>query len=107
MPGTFNRLLTMAEEAQRAQIQTVTRAQEFARRDTRRGQMLGFVVTLCAMGGAIWCALLHEPVVAGIFLGVPVMAVAKALIESTRKQLPSAPVQVQPSESPMTPTQPQ
>jgi len=83
-PGTFNRLVTMAEQAQDAQIGSMQRAQEFLRRDIRRGQVLGSLISLVAMGCAVFCVMHNQPWVAAMFLSVPVMAVAKALIEGTR-----------------------
>lgn len=98
LPGTFDRMLKMAEEAQQAQVATTFRAQEFARLDTRRGHWLGFAATVVAMLGAILCAYLRQPWVAGLFLSVPVMSVAKALIESKRAIAPA--IVVQPAEPP-------
>jgi uncharacterized membrane protein len=84
LPGSFDRIMTMAEEAQRAQIETVREAQKLTSRDTARGAWLGFVVTLTAIGAAIWCASMKQPWVASLFLAVPVMAVAKALVQAKR-----------------------
>jgi uncharacterized membrane protein len=92
LPGTWDRLLKMAEQAQAAQIATTNTAQEFARRDVKRGHWLGFVTTMAAMAGAILCALYGHGGVAGVFLSVPVMAVAKALIETARA--PTTPIQM-------------
>lgn len=84
LPGTFERMMRMAEEAQRAQIETMRRAQDFTRRDIARGHWLGWIGMLTAMAGALWCVKLGQPVVAGLFLGLPVMAVFKILVDSIR-----------------------
>jgi hypothetical protein len=54
--------------------------------DTRRGHWLGWSVAILAMGGALGCLALGYPWVASLFLGIPVMAVAKALIESVKSK---------------------
>lgn len=84
LPGTLNRLITMAEQLQTAQITQSNMALEHTKNDTRRGHWLGFITTGLAMLGAIGCAALSQPYVACLFLSVPVMAVAKALIETTK-----------------------
>ncbi|MEA3174031.1 MAG: putative rane protein [Gammaproteobacteria bacterium] len=81
LPGCFNRLITMAEQAQTANTRSVERAQEFTRRDIRRGHILGAITTALAMVGCVVCVWLKQPWVAGLFLAVPVMAVARAFIE--------------------------
>ena len=85
LPGAFDRILKMAEEAQRAQRHSVFSAQELAAADTRRGQCLGAAITALAMVGAAVCAWIGQPWVAGGFLSVPVMAVAKALVDSRKR----------------------
>jgi uncharacterized membrane protein len=98
LPGAFNRIVSMAEQAQAAQIATMQQAQNYARRDARRGQVLGFITALAAMGGAIWCVHVGSPSVAGLFLSVPVLAVAKALIDSAKK--PAASPLPEPAQTP-------
>jgi uncharacterized membrane protein len=90
-PGALDRMIRMAEQSQAAQIQVVEKSIEATARDVSRGHWLGFVTTLAAMGFAFGAAAIHEPVVAGVFLSVPVMAVAKALIESARPRAGSTP----------------
>jgi uncharacterized membrane protein len=97
LPGTFNRILQMAERAQEGQIATLQRAQEFQRRDTKRGHVLGFIGLIVGMAGAAYCVALHQPYVAVAFLSVPVMAVAKALVDSAKRPAGQAsPAQPQP-----------
>jgi uncharacterized membrane protein len=89
LPGSFDRILTMVEQAQAAQIETVRTAQANARGDSQRGNYLGAAVTVAAMAGTVVCAIYGATVVAGLFLTVPVMSVARALIESAKpKQMP-------------------
>jgi len=81
-PGTWNRILEMAEESQASQISTMRSAQEFCRRDTKRGHVLGVIVTLSAMACALCCAYIKQPWVAAAFLSVTVMTVARSLVET-------------------------
>ncbi len=90
LPGTFDRMIKMAEQLQHAQIEEAKEIRVLTHKDQKRGNYLGFATTLVAMGGALVCIRLNAPVVAGVFLSVPVMAVAKALIESSRPS-PAAP----------------
>jgi uncharacterized membrane protein len=89
LPGSFNRILTMAEQTQAAQIRINEKAQGYLRDDTRRGHWLGWTSTVLAMIGAAVCALVHEPWVAGLFLSVPVLAVGQALVETTKAPKPT------------------
>lgn len=83
-PGTFDRLLLMAERQQQAAIESTAEARKFQRADNQRGQYLGFVVTLVAIAGAVYCALHGQGWIAAALVGVPVLSVAKALIDSAR-----------------------
>lgn len=93
LPGAFGRILAMAERAQEAQLTATDKAQTYLRNDTLRGHWLGFASSLAAMAGAGFCVYEASPWVAAAFLGVPVMAVARAFIGSTqRSQVPTIPV---------------
>lgn len=94
-PGAFDRMIRMAEESQRTQGHMAELAIEGVRTDTRRGHWLGFLLSMSAMTGALILGLLHVPWVAGAFLSVPVMGVAKALIDSVRR--PTQAIQMQPT----------
>jgi hypothetical protein len=74
----------MAERLQAAQIKQTETAAQFAQVDTKRGHWLGFAVAIAALVAAIVSLLLDNPWVAGLCLSVPVMAVAKALIDSAK-----------------------
>jgi hypothetical protein len=84
-----NRMVSMAEQLQAAQIEEARRIHELTRLDSRRGQWLGWSTTVLAMGGAMGCLYFGYPWVAAPFLSVPVMAVAKALVESAKSQSPA------------------
>jgi uncharacterized membrane protein len=86
LPGVFDRLVKMAEESQVANVKSIERAQEFTRRDIRRGHWLGWATTIAAMAGTVVCAYLKQPWLGGMFLTVPVMAVAKSFISSEKGQ---------------------
>jgi uncharacterized membrane protein len=84
-PGAFDRIIAMAEAAQRAQSADTKRAHDYAQADTRRGQWLGAATTWLAIGAALGCVIIaRNSWVAVAFLSVPVMAVAKSLIESAK-----------------------
>lgn len=93
-PGTFNRLVTMAEKLQDAQIEQSKMALEYQGDATYRGQMLGGGISAVALILAAIVGWLGYPWLAGAFVAVPVMGVAKALVESARQQVaPSAPAE--------------
>ncbi len=93
LPGSFDRMIRMAERLQDSQIDETKRAQDYTAVDTKRGHWLGFSATVAAVFGAVIIAIVaamtKEPgayAVAALLVAVPVMAVAKALIESVKIQ---------------------
>jgi uncharacterized membrane protein len=86
LPGAFDRIVRMVEQLQAAQIDTARRAQEYLRADTRRGHWLGWSIAILAMGAALAALWLGNAWVAGLFVGIPVMTIARALIETTKSQ---------------------
>jgi uncharacterized membrane protein len=82
LPGSWDRMLTMAEEAQAADIRNVQRKGEYISRGFMRGQVFGFVAMLFAMGSALCCVRLNRPWVAAAFLSVTVMAAARSFFGS-------------------------
>src|SRR5579863_1101619 len=79
LPGAFTRMITMAEQLQSAQIAESKLVAEYTQRDNRRGHWLGFSAVILAMIAALAALALGYPWVAGAFISVPVMGVAKAL----------------------------
>src|SRR5579883_353191 len=103
LPGAFNRMITMAENLQSAQIAQSDQALRDNTEAMKRGQLLGAGTTVLAMVGAIVCVVLGAYWVAGAFLSVPVMAVGKALIDSARSTSPEinvSPVSNPPQQTP-------
>jgi hypothetical protein len=90
-------MIKMAEELQNAQIDQSKTAQKYMQRDTRRGHWLGWVTVVLAMAGAVGCVWLDYPWVASVFLSLPVMAVAKSLIETVRTSQSPASQMIQPT----------
>jgi uncharacterized membrane protein len=84
LPGTFNRLIAMAEQLQSSQIEQSKLALEFAQANSARGHWLGFAGMGLAIFGALVCVWFGEPWVAAAFVSVPVMAVAKALVDAAK-----------------------
>jgi uncharacterized membrane protein len=105
LPGSFDRIIGMAERLQAAQIDTTQRAQNYAMRDTRRAHWLGWSIAFLAMLGAFGCMLLNYPWwLAAAFLSVPVMGVAKALIETAApRSQTQLPPQIPPTPPPSPP----
>lgn len=83
-PGSVARVVVMAEKAQQAQIEAGTLAQEYARTDIVRGSWQGAGITVLAMAGALTCGVLGHDGLGAVFLGVPVLSVARALILAVR-----------------------
>lgn len=105
MPGAFDRLMKMAELQQAASISANSEARTLLSSDTRRGHWLGFSVTCAAMACALVCAIVREPWVAGIFLSVPVLSVAKALIDSAKGSTATQTLTLQTGIAPSPPVQ--
>lgn len=84
-PGAFARILTMAETEQTARIASVNAAQGYMRNDVARGHWLGFSVSISALVAAVACAVLGYPWVGACCVGVPVLAVAQALVQTARR----------------------
>jgi uncharacterized membrane protein len=96
LPGSFNRILTMVENLQQAQIDQSRSAANYARQDIRRGHWLGWSLSVLAFGCALASLYLANPWVAVAFLSLPVMTVAKALIDTVRAQSPQTQTLPQP-----------
>jgi len=77
-------MVTMAEKLQDAQITQSNRITCNTRAENKRGQWLGVTTKVMAMIGAVLCAWIGYPWLGAAFLSVPVMAVAKALVETTK-----------------------
>jgi len=86
-PGAWDRIIRMAEKQQDAVISASDKAMDYQQKDTRRGQILGAFVTLACIGGAIYCAIIGQPWVAGGLVAVPVMAVPIALIQGRKQEV--------------------
>jgi uncharacterized membrane protein len=80
LPGAAERILTMAESSQ-SHAQTLEYdALHSHRREVRRGQYLGIVVTLSAFGTAIYMAAIGQAEVAGVIGGTTVVSIAVAFV---------------------------
>jgi len=84
LPGSFDRILKMAERQQIGQIENINLAQSYASRDVRRGHYLGFSLSALAMLAAAWFVHEHQPYIAALCLGVPVLSVARAFIDGAQ-----------------------
>ena len=86
LPGAFERIIAMTERLQAAQIEEAREIRVNTKSDSRRGHYLGFCASIFAMLCAVFCTWLGYPWVGGLFLGVPVMSIGNALINSARKE---------------------
>jgi hypothetical protein len=95
-------MISLVEASQAARAAGAKRGQDYAQADKRRGQWLGAATAWLAMVAAFGCVALGGTSgksgffwVAAAFLSVPVMAVAKSLIESAKSpsisQIPDPP----------------
>ena len=84
MPGTFNRILSMAERMEAAQIAQSSEAIRYQANDTRRAHYLGAGLGAFAIGGAMVIGFKGQPWLAAVFLAVPVMGLARAFVEGWR-----------------------
>lgn len=91
IPGGAERILKMAELEQRHRFEREGQALVAAVSDTKRGQWLGAVVAVVAIGGAVAAAFAgaHWSIPVAL-VSVPVMAMIRALIVAKGPQ-PSAP----------------
>lgn len=86
LPGSFDRILAMAERMEAAQIEQSKLALIHAHKDASRGHWLGFAVGALAVIGAMFCAKLGQPLLGGGFLAVPLTGLGKAFVESVRNK---------------------
>lgn len=91
LPGSFDRIIQMAEKLQNAQIEETKRAQDYTQKDASRGQRLGFWSIIAAIIGATICVLYGSYThttgafaVAAAMIGLPLMGAVKALIDSAK-----------------------
>jgi uncharacterized membrane protein len=82
LAGSFDRLLKMAEQQQSLTFDAATHARDLLQKDTSRGHWFGFLLALLAIIGAVACSLLGNTAVAIALLGVPLLSVAKAFVDS-------------------------
>ena len=75
----------MGERMQAAQIEQSATALKSQSSAITRGQWLGFGIGIAALAGAAYCANIGQPWLAAVFLSVPVMGVATALVNSHRE----------------------
>ena len=101
LPGAFDRMMKMAEQA----IDSERIEKESLRVNSMTGTLFGGLITIAAMACSLVCVFRGAFWVAGAFLSVPVMSVAKAFIESTRSPSHSSSATV--SSQAQNPTAPQ
>jgi len=90
LPGSFNRMIAMAEQLQSAQITESGRVVQYTAAAAKRGHYLGAGTMVVAMACALAALHLGNGWVAGAFLTLPVMGVAKSLVDSARGRADAA-----------------
>jgi len=80
LPGSANRLLSLAEKEQNHRHTIDQNVLSTKAADVKRGQILGFVIAIFAVGGAIWCAS-FAPWVSGALVSVPVATIINAFVK--------------------------
>ncbi len=80
LPGAAERILSMAESSQNHAQKMEYDALHSHRREVRRGQYSGIIVTLSAFGTSVYMASTGNPEVAGIIGGTTVVSIAVAFV---------------------------
>lgn len=80
LPGSAERILSMAEKEQEHRINWEDRALETTARETALGQWLGFATGLACIASSIYLAMNDNQWVAGILAGVSVLGLVKKFI---------------------------
>ena len=86
LPGTFDRILSMAERMEAAQIAQSANALSSQANDIRRAHYLGAGLGALAIAGAIVMGFAGQPWLAAAFLAVPVMGLARAFVDGWSDQ---------------------
>lgn len=83
VPGAAERILRLTEQETGHRIEWEKKALDANISESRRGQWLGAGISALAVTGAVWAALAGVHYVVPIALvGVPVMAIARAIVDS-------------------------
>lgn len=80
LPGSAERILSMAEKEQEHRINWEDRALETTTREAALGQWLGFATGLACIASSIYLAMNGNQLVAGILAGVSVLGLVKKFI---------------------------
>lgn len=85
-PGALDRILTMAEKETAARHELTMRAMECGHRRAMRGQLIGALVALSFLGGALVCAFLGQTAIGVAIAGVTLVGIVNALANPRRGQ---------------------
>jgi uncharacterized membrane protein len=80
LPGAAERILAMAESSQKHTQEMEYDALHSLRKEVRRGQYLGILVTMSAFFTSGYMASIGQPEVAGIIGGTTVVSIAVAFV---------------------------
>jgi len=106
-PGTFDDIVGMAKNKLDADLSNRSEHRKTQAQVITTGQILGAGVAVASVIGAVYCASINQPWVAGALVAVPVMSVALALVNGRRNpaNAPPPPAANNPS-TPATPSAP-
>ena len=92
LPGTAERILAMAEQQaasrqdlERKNYDIVAKDTEAARTETKRSQWMSLVITLSAFAGAVYCAKIGQPWVAGCLAGTTLLGIVSTFLNRKEK----------------------
>lgn len=86
IPGGASRILSMAEQEQAHRFETQKKVLGAQIADTKRGQILGAIIGIIAVGGAVWNGIAggHWQVSVAL-VGVPVLGMIQAIARRVSK----------------------
>lgn len=78
--GLAERIMSMAETVATGDIKTRDKLAKAEIERGRIGQSLAFLLTLIALGGAIWFFAIHNDIAGGVMLSVPVIMLIRSFL---------------------------
>jgi len=81
LPGSAERILTMAEKEQDHRIKWESDALETQANDQSKGQNYGLIMGIVCIAGSVILVVLGEPIVAGLLAGAPLVGIVGKFIQ--------------------------
>jgi uncharacterized membrane protein len=80
VPGAAERILAVFEKQAEHRMRMETTVVTGRDRNMRRGQVFAFLVALSFLGGALYCAVLGYPTLAGVIAGSTLVSIVGAFL---------------------------